>query len=109
MGYYTYFTLTPIEDPEENFDKLVNDIFEETGIYFSGDGIEAKWYDCEEDCLRYSKRYPKLLFQLDGDGENSGDVWSERFLNGKCERVQVAMPPFKKLLTEQEKQKSKKK
>ena len=108
MGYYTYFTLTHLSGPKEDYDKLLKDIEEEAGLDLTY-GEEAKWYDCTEDCAKISKRYPNVLFQLDGRGEEAGDVWSERFLNGEWERVEVEMPPFQKLLTEQEKQKSKKK
>jgi len=103
MGYLTYFTLDIVSGSDEDFDALVGDIREKTGIDFSRDNsAEAKWYDCEKDMTALSMKYPDLVVQLDGDGEDSDDLWSERFRNGECESVGVEMPDFIRITTETE-------
>ena len=103
MGYLTYFTLNKITGSDEDFDALVEDIKEKTGIDFAKDNCEeAKWYDCEKDMLALSRKYPDLTVQLDGDGENSDDLWAERFRNGECESVGIEMPPFVYFTTDDE-------
>lgn len=93
MGYYTYFTINKIKGSDKDFDNLLKDIDEETGLRFSEDTTqEAKWGDYEEDCLKLSKKYPDLIFQIDGDGENSDDLWAERFHNGDCESTHMEYP-----------------
>ena len=93
MGYYTYFTINKIKGSDKDFDNLLKDIDDETGLGFSEDTTqEAKWGDYEEDCLKLSKKYPDLIFQIDGDGENSDDLWAERFHNGDCESTHIEYP-----------------
>jgi hypothetical protein len=83
MGYYTVYTLEIIEgddyktDHEEGIVNLTdyNYLFEES----------VKWYDHEEDMLKYSKMHPNVLFELIGNGEESGDQWKAYFKNGKMQ------------------------
>lgn len=94
MGYYTNFSLKVIKKVE-GVDIEVDEIefpeFNEK-IMYSGDlsiqelidGTDSmKWYDHEEDMLEISKKFPSLVFILDGDGEESGDIWREFYMNGK--------------------------
>lgn len=55
-----------------------------------------KWYDCDSDMRDFSKRYPNVLFEIIGDGENSEDHWKCYYLNGKCQRedVEIKFPDF---------------
>lgn len=106
MGYYTYFSLNKLEGSDEDFDALVKDIKDKVDLDFSsGDPVKGKWYKHEEDMLKYSKKYPGLLVELYGDGENSDDQWSERFRNGECESHSYIRNDitFLHLLTEKEK------
>lgn len=90
MGYITYFTLNKIEGKDEDFDALVKDIDEATGIDFSDEqGQEARWYDYGEDMCRLTRKYPDLLVQLDGDGECSDDLWEARYRNGIEETISL--------------------
>lgn len=99
MGYYTWFTLSILEDPanqEENFyeelDKKIGRVAElkEYGA------IDAKWYDWESDMIELSKKFPKIMFRLDGSGEEQFDVWDCHFCNGRSyyRKIQTYWEPF---------------
>ena len=83
MGYYTNYKITVFEGNREvtefdypNFSELelyggsisIQDLVDDTAD-------SCKWYDHEEEMIIYSKKFPDLLFVLDGDGEESGDIW----------------------------------
>jgi len=36
--------------------------------------------------VEYSKRHPKVVFKLSGEGEESGDIWTEYYQDGKMQR-----------------------
>lgn len=89
MGYYTYFTLSAsrvssvkVQALQSEVDRM--NIFEECWDDTNWSAY-AKWYDWEQDMLLLSARFPDVLFQLDGDGEESGDIWRAYFMNGKMQ------------------------
>ncbi len=93
MGYYTKYevTISNIDDPNkviESVERLgfdnCNLTDDRTTLYFYYDG---KWYDWQEDCIRLSKAYPKILIEIEAEGEEYGDIWKARIRNGVCERV----------------------
>lgn len=92
MGYYTNFTIQVSPDAAaaivEDFDKF-NEQFEDiTGYQLDSDDLSlynVKWYDHEKDMRAVSKLYPDAVWQLDGTGEESGDVWRLYFKNGKMQ------------------------
>lgn len=98
MGYYTYFEITiPAKfDVDDVIDKLVtlsDYAFEKT---VTNDKIKSfatvdtcKWYSHESNMIDLSELFPKILFQVDGDGEESDDVWRTYYLNGKSQSVEV--------------------
>ena len=48
--------------------------------------------------LEVSKLYPEHLFMLEGEGEESGDIWRKYFFNGKyqiCNAI-ITFEPFDK-------------
>lgn len=81
MGYYTRHELTIIDGEDYKID-YEKEIAENTdySILFDG-GI--KWYDCEKDMKKFSKKYPNTTFLVDGEGEENGDIWKAYFKNGK--------------------------
>lgn len=54
-------------------------------------GNEARWHDHEADLIAFSKEHPGYLFRLNGDGEDSGDVWVKYFVNGQVQREKVEL------------------
>lgn len=92
MGYYTDYTLNvqPHEGDAKCIDaiaKLIENEVEKIGIFGDGsvsDGwyANAKWYDYHEDMTLLSKKFPNVIFYLEGDGEDSEDIWGRYYFNG---------------------------
>ena len=93
MGYYTRFT-GEVSGPAELMDEFINDGDETFTVYdlplsdwLDGEfrsGAEMKWYSWEDDCTALSEQYPGLLFVVEGEGEESGDLWKAWIRNGKA-------------------------
>lgn len=43
----------------------------------------CKWYEHVEDMTEFSKKFPDVVFELEGIGEENGDMWKEYYKNGK--------------------------
>ena len=102
MGYYTRFDLEVVGEAEHwvtgktkdgqtvqvNVGVDIESIKQEIGE-ISGYGEcfsdELKWYDHEKDMRCLSMKYPKLLFKLSGNGEESPDIWVKYYQNGKSQ------------------------
>ena len=71
---------------------IKTEIQEEFGAF----GDSCKWYEHESDMRDFSERYPTLVFELTGVGEESGDHWKKYFRNGKMQAVQakILFEPF---------------
>ena len=100
MGYSTYFTLDYDDElrcPTCGTCGVVtheDQIIEQIGYNpFEG---ECKWYSHEQDMKEYSENAPDVLFTLNGEGEESGDVWVQYFKAGKCqtEKAKIQLAPF---------------
>lgn len=95
MGYYTYFTLNVLNWKELNRQEQQRitgelrdmDVFEDIGDGYAY--ADAKWYDSDEDMYILSKRCPKALFSLEGDGEEDGDLWQVFYKNGMAQNANV--------------------
>ena len=85
MGYYTQYALTcePLSSEilyqfwEENENAQM--CIDKDGTTFD----DCKWYDHEDDILKFSKKYPDTLFVLTGIGEEKVDIWIFYAKNGK--------------------------
>jgi hypothetical protein len=111
MGYYTDYKLTATDfadkDEEEKFESDLKTKCGYTGWDFSSTGTdfemvlhEVKWYDHNDDMIALSKQYPHVLFELEGVGEEHGDMWRARYKNGESERVtaRIVFDEFQKIL-----------
>jgi len=93
MGYETRFTGT-VHGPKPVYDKFRRDALADTkrfgeyslplDFWFYSDNFDQmKWYGYNKDCIELSLEYPNLLFTLEGEGEESGDIWKAWYRNGK--------------------------
>lgn len=57
---------------------------------------EIKWYESIEDLLKVSKAFPDTLIQVDGEGEESGDIWRTFYKGGKsqCAKAKVVYEDY---------------
>lgn len=100
MGYYTQYTLSILEGEDEMINEFrkecegANYALDEEGC--SNDS--CKWYDSDKDLIAFSKKHPKVLFLLEGVGEESGDEWKLYVQDGHTQRCKGVMtfPEFDK-------------
>lgn len=57
---------------------------------------DMKWYEHEEHMKLLSKAFPQFIFQLNGEGEEAGDIWVKWFHKGKMQggKAKVVLPEF---------------
>lgn len=81
MGYYTRYDLTNLSD------EVIEKVNEISGYNFSNsyESDGCKWYNRIEDMKEVSLLFPNQLLQIEGEGEESGDIWKAYFKNGKCQ------------------------
>jgi hypothetical protein len=87
MGYYTDYEISA---QGEHADEAVRFLTEVCSGYLGWEDCsiqEVKWYSWESDLKKASLEYPKVLFILDGIGEESPDIWRAWALDGRVERV----------------------
>lgn len=104
MAYITNYNLKYEPNTDETEARFKAVYFAENETYSlryavdeDGETIDrVKWYDWPEHMLRISKMLPDLLFTLNGEGEESGDIWNAYFLDGKVQyaRARVVIPDF---------------
>lgn len=91
MGYLTNYKLktvkseTAIQDilmtiPDEEFDDIFYGLERDGRTYDS-----VKWYQHEKDMKELSEKFPDVVFELSGEGEENGDIWKKYFKNGKMQ------------------------
>lgn len=112
MGYYTDYLLKTEWMPEkvdlQSFDTMIYEMlvtallenkdavyaFGEKMAYADGEGQNTRWYDHEKDFIALSKQFPDVLFTLDGEGEEAGDIWRKFFYRGEMAggKAQIILP-----------------
>lgn len=102
MGYYTWYTLDIIKDPDNQEEDFYKALDEKTGLLHDFEtyyGTEAKWSNWESDMKELSKKFPKMMFRIDGTGEEQFDVWDCHFCNGISyyRKIQTYWEPFDEL------------
>ena len=96
MGYYTTYTLRTTRgcDNQEEIEEKLQEI-SGYSIKFGWDD-PYKWYTHEQDMKELSKIYPETTFLLEGQGEESEDIWRKYFKNGKMQvcKAKIVFPAF---------------
>jgi hypothetical protein len=89
MGYYTRHELTIVSGGnfETDYEQEITDSTNYSSLF--NDSI--KWYDCEDDMKKYSKKHPNVIFLIDGEGEENGDIWKAYFQNGKMFKAKAIL------------------
>jgi len=87
MGYDTRYKLhaLPAQDPDFYEALSFTDGYT-PGYYEEGDTLfdePVKWYDHDKDMRRLSVEHPGVVFILDGEGEDAGDIWRTFYKGGK--------------------------
>lgn len=99
MGYYTNFEITANTYEKtmlgEQFgyildNKILTDLQNEVEKmnlpdgYIDEDRFSAygKWYEWKDDMRLLSSKFPDLIFTIEGEGEESGDIWRAYVMNG---------------------------
>jgi hypothetical protein len=85
MGYYTDFELSVHEgDPDR--EKVAERLSELSTYEWDTDFfLNAKWYEFNLDMTKLSEEFPDVIFCLDGNGEENGDIWRAYYKNGKAQ------------------------
>ena len=87
MGYYTCYDLEILKDPdnqEELFWEELDKIIKFAKDFKRWGSSDSKWNDWKKDMIEISKKFPKMMFSLEGDGEEVLDIWIAHFCNGQC-------------------------
>ncbi len=99
MGYYTDYIVSANVSklaPDERINLYTAlgalDIFgydleeyTERDDYFEFSISEITWYEHETDMREISKRYPEIIFKVEGHGEDYEDIWIEYYKAGKMQ------------------------
>lgn len=85
MGYLTHFSFFHIKGPEEQYQSLLQEIEDLVGDkqVTEDETFQGKWYSSDEDLKELSKKYPDLVFEVFGDGEDADDKWHQFWNNGE--------------------------
>jgi len=92
MGYYTNFSIKIKQGQAEIID-LQMAIEKQSEYAFDNDGTEIysegeiKWYEHSEDMKNVSKLFPDLTLQVDGEGEETGDIRRTFWKDGKYQEA----------------------
>lgn len=101
MGYYTRHELEIKENRSNlSYDEVLKQTVEkldELGVinyaldYDLAPYNDVKWYEHKRDMKQLSLEVKDVLFELSGEGEETGDAWKEYWINGKYQRCQAEL------------------
>lgn len=96
MGYSTRFELFMFDASwsklqDSDFALIMADLFGQVeearyALDDNGESYDAtKWNDHVPEMKQFSLRWPAVVFELEGRGEENGDLWHKYFQNGKVQ------------------------
>jgi len=94
MGYYTNYSLT-LDADQETYDRVVARVAEVSDYSHPFDE-SIKWYYWEANMRKVSLEFPGLRMTVEGEGEESGDIWVAYILDGKVHKAKakIQLPDF---------------
>jgi hypothetical protein len=87
MGYNTYYKISVDDDQLDNYVGEINAVSK----YDLTRGESITWYDWQNDMQAVSKKFPDVVFRVDGEGEEAGDIWVAWFKNGKVKKWRLVV------------------
>lgn len=96
MSYNTKFTLTTDRNEAETHEIIteLRSENEEAEYALDENGFTEEpsaWYDASDDLCNFSLKYPGILFTLQGEGEDSVDIWRMYVKNGQKQLVKAVI------------------
>lgn len=106
MGYYTKYDIkiTGIDNANQAVKIAQEYDLEQYDVSYDGTTLtafyEGKWYNWEKESVSLSRNYPRILIEIEGEGEDRDDIWKARIRNGDCETVsaKIVFEDFKRIL-----------
>ena len=74
-----------IESEDENMPKFIASDSMDKTTEFCFDVFDLNWYDCEENFIALSKKFPNLNFFITRYGEGTVDIEEMYIINGKSQ------------------------
>jgi hypothetical protein len=98
MGYYTRHELV-IQNGSDDLIQELREFSDDANSAFDQAGDpdnEIKWYEHQDELKVFSAMHPKVIFKLIGEGEETGDLWHEYYMNGKMQvcKAFITYPHF---------------
>ena len=96
MGYCTNYALDSNHNREElNIPNEIESKYAMNEFLHIG-CVDAKWYSHIKDMLLLSKANPDVEFLTSGVGEEQGDIWEAKFINGRYKKIkaQIVMEKY---------------
>lgn len=97
MGYYTNYEVAAKSDSAAAEKAAIDALIEVFGYSADREGhncfrlYDSKWYDWEKDVGKVSADHPGVIFELSGEGEESGDIWRAWAHAGDVHKAQAQM------------------
>lgn len=100
MGYDTRHKLSVY--PETYYSKLYKYIYNVLGHWPFDD--PRPWPELDKDLADFSHAWPHVIFVVDGEGEEAGDIWRKVWFNGELQlswQASIDKPAIPKELIEE--------
>ena len=93
MGYRTYHNLEVIEGDDSLIHELIVECSEAAFAIDIDGGANTctRWDSMDEDMRKFSKKHPKAVFEMYGDGDDSDDHWYTYYKNGEAQECPVEL------------------